>query len=64
MNIKEARSILKANAALAVEIYRKYTRVGFVIESPIALAYDVLDSLCEEFFACSVDIDIDIDIPF
>ncbi len=41
MTIQEARSILKANAALAVEIYRKYTRVGFDYESPIALAYDV-----------------------
>lgn len=41
MTIEEARSILKQNAKLAVEIYRRYTRVGFDYESPIALAYDV-----------------------
>lgn len=47
MTIQEARIILKANAALAVEIYRSYTRVGFDYESPIALAYDVRFALAK-----------------
>jgi hypothetical protein len=61
MTLVEARAFLKEHAAMAVEMYQKWTALGFDYESPIELARDVLFNTAHGPFPIPPD---DQDWPF